>query len=44
MIIPSIDDSKDLYAMVYPEKTPGEYIVSSQNIKLKNISKILIYS
>ena len=41
MIIPSIDDSKDLYAMVYPEKSPGEYIVSSQNIKPKNISKNL---
>ena len=27
--------------MVYPEKSPGEYIVSSQNIKPKNISKNL---
>ena len=41
MVIPYFEDSKDLYAMVYPEKHPGNYIVSSHNIKPKYISENL---
>tara|TARA_Y100000739_G_scaffold228951_1_gene242147 strand:- start:319 stop:1737 length:1419 start_codon:yes stop_codon:yes gene_type:complete len=41
MIIPRLEDSKDLYAIIYPEKSPGKYIVSSQNIKIKHVYKNL---
>ena len=41
MIIPSFDYSKDFYAIVYPEKSPGDYIVSSHSFKPKYISNNL---
>ena len=41
MVIPKINKERELYTLIYPDRSPGNYLISSEKIAKLNIKKTL---